>query len=145
MLPVISIQEMLLVAVLSYGLATILRVGRPLRPLREWMSRRSSWISEFLHCPMCLGFWAGLFWWWYWGLPTSWWWPCMVAGAAGSYVITVIVDRVDDRGTPPIPPITRDRPPHQRQPQPPQETQQETQHGTGRRKDSRQGTPDPLV
>lgn len=107
MLPIslpISVADVLVIAILSYGLVTIIRIGRPLQSLRETASRRAAWVSELLHCPLCLGFWVGGLWAWYYDVPGPAWCPCMVIGAAGSYVITVIVDRIDDRGAPPSPP-----------------------------------------
>ena len=29
--------------------------------VRERISRYSEWLCELLHCPMCIGFWVGLF------------------------------------------------------------------------------------
>lgn len=45
----------------AQGLTTVVTTGRILAPLRDALDQRSR-LARWLRCPMCFGFWTGLFW-----------------------------------------------------------------------------------
>jgi hypothetical protein len=45
----------------SYGMTSIIVYSRIMQPTREYLSSKSDWICELLHCCMCVGFWVGVF------------------------------------------------------------------------------------
>jgi hypothetical protein len=50
----------------SYGATNILTASKLFRPLRDYLSTLTSYqgifFSDLVHCPMCIGFWVGVFW-----------------------------------------------------------------------------------
>ena len=43
-------------------MTNIMSMGQIFEPLRESIALRSEKAGKFVRCPMCLGFWVGLFW-----------------------------------------------------------------------------------
>lgn len=74
-----------------FGTVEIIILGEPTRPLR-WFFSQSKTGAKFIHCPLCLGFWVGIFW-GYWFLPEilSLWYIRVLAhacmGAGGAYAL----------------------------------------------------------
>ena len=74
-----------------FGMVEILINGGPTKPIRNLFSK-SKIGEKFIRCPLCLGFWVGIFW-GYWFLPEilSPWYinslshSCM--GAGGAYLL----------------------------------------------------------
>jgi hypothetical protein len=44
-----------------YGATNIVTCSYLFKPLREAVNSRSKWLGKLTTCPMCLGFWVGLF------------------------------------------------------------------------------------
>lgn len=45
-----------------FGTVEIIINGKPTAPIRKLFSYNSKIGKEFIHCPLCLGFWVGVFW-----------------------------------------------------------------------------------
>ena len=45
----------------SWGMTQILVYGSIFQNQREWIMKKSDWLGELIHCPMCTGFWVGVF------------------------------------------------------------------------------------
>ena len=54
-------MELLVFVLVCYGITNIVCFGRILAPLRAGVDRlKVDTLSEFVRCPMCVGFWVGL-------------------------------------------------------------------------------------
>ena len=52
----------LLVFILTVvGITDIITSGRIFESFREWVKRKNYWLGYLVGCPMCLGFWCGVF------------------------------------------------------------------------------------
>ena len=54
-------MNILLWILVSFGMATIVSVSKIFEPVRNWVTRISSYVGGFLACTMCMGFWTGVF------------------------------------------------------------------------------------
>ena len=45
----------------AYGITSIVVYSHIVKAPREYLSAKSDWMCELLHCPMCTGFWVGVF------------------------------------------------------------------------------------
>ena len=57
-----TLESLLLFILCAYGLTQILVYGsifNKIRPPKEWLKG----LGELFHCPMCMGFWVGVFLW----------------------------------------------------------------------------------
>ena len=45
----------------SWGMTQILVYGTIFENQREWIMEKSNWLGTLIHCPMCTGFWVGVF------------------------------------------------------------------------------------
>ena len=54
-------MDLLYFILASWGMTQIIVYGSIFESLREWISERSFWLGTLIHCPMCTGFWAGVF------------------------------------------------------------------------------------
>ena len=54
-------MELLYFILTSYGLTQILVYGSIFEKQREYILERSEWFGKLVHCPMCTGFWVGVF------------------------------------------------------------------------------------
>ena len=52
-------MNILLWILVSFGMATIVSVSKIFEPVRNWVTRISSYVGGFLACTMCMGFWIG--------------------------------------------------------------------------------------
>lgn len=57
-------MSLLWLVLASYGLASTIAQGSIFRSLRLWLDKRAPRAGEFVKCPLCLGFWAGVFFGW---------------------------------------------------------------------------------
>jgi|TARA_R110000744_G_scaffold60850_2_gene125978 hypothetical protein len=53
--------ELLYFILASYGLTQILVYGSIFQKQREYILEKSQWLGKLIHCPMCTGYWAGVF------------------------------------------------------------------------------------
>ena len=56
-------MELLYFVLCSYGITSIIVYSHIVKAPREFISSKSDWLCELLHCPMCIGFWVGVFLW----------------------------------------------------------------------------------
>ena len=54
-------MDLLYFILASWGMTQIIVYGSIFESLREWIAERSFWLGTLIHCPMCTGFWAGVF------------------------------------------------------------------------------------
>ena len=54
-------MELLYFVLCSYGITSIIVYSHIVKAPREFISSKSDWLCELLHCPMCIGFWVGVF------------------------------------------------------------------------------------
>ena len=54
-------MELLYFILASYGLTQILVYGSIFEKQREYILEKSEWFGKLVHCPMCTGFWGGVF------------------------------------------------------------------------------------
>jgi len=54
-------MELLYFVLCAYGMTQILVYGNIFSYLREKVEEKSEWLGELVNCPMCTGFWIGLF------------------------------------------------------------------------------------
>jgi len=45
----------------SWGMTQILVYGTIFEDHRDWIMEKSNWFGTLIHCPMCTGFWVGVF------------------------------------------------------------------------------------
>ena len=54
-------MELIYFILCSYGITSIIVYSHLVKIPREFLSSKSDWLCELLHCPMCVGFWIGIF------------------------------------------------------------------------------------
>tara|TARA_Y100000114_G_C11741324_1_gene319090 strand:+ start:1375 stop:1689 length:315 start_codon:yes stop_codon:yes gene_type:complete len=54
-------MELLYFILASWGMTQILVYGSIFEKHRYWIAERSDWFGTLIHCPMCTGFWVGVF------------------------------------------------------------------------------------
>jgi hypothetical protein len=54
-------MNILLWLLVSFGMATIISISKIFEPVRNLVTKGSSYIGGFLACTMCMGFWTGIF------------------------------------------------------------------------------------
>jgi hypothetical protein len=54
-------MELLYFILSAYGMTQILVYGSIFEEAREKISEYSDWFGTLIHCPMCTGFWVGVF------------------------------------------------------------------------------------
>ena len=54
-------MELLYFILASWGMTQILVYGSIFEPARAWILEKSVWVGALIHCPMCTGFWVGVF------------------------------------------------------------------------------------
>tara|TARA_R100000388_G_scaffold76069_1_gene55272 strand:- start:2331 stop:2645 length:315 start_codon:yes stop_codon:yes gene_type:complete len=54
-------MDLLYFILASWGMTQIIVYGSIFESLREWIAERSFWLGTLIHCPMCTGFWTGVF------------------------------------------------------------------------------------
>lgn len=47
---------------LIYGHTNIITQSEIFEPIRDWADKTSHFLSSLFSCPMCMGFWVGVFW-----------------------------------------------------------------------------------
>ena len=93
-------MDLLYFILASWGMTQILVYGTIFENQRDWIMEKSDWLGTLIHCPMCTGFWVGVFLWlvngtttlfnYDYSLMTALCLGCLSSGA--SYVFSVIVD-----------------------------------------------------
>jgi hypothetical protein len=53
--------ELLYFILASWGMTQILVYGTIFENQRNWIMEKSDWFGALIHCPMCTGFWVGVF------------------------------------------------------------------------------------
>ena len=54
-------MELIYFILCAYGITTIVVYSHVFKFIREPVSKKSDWLCELVHCPMCVGFWVGVF------------------------------------------------------------------------------------
>ena len=54
-------MELLYFTLASWGMTQILVYGTIFENQRDWIMEKSDWFGTLIHCPMCTGFWVGVF------------------------------------------------------------------------------------
>ena len=54
-------MELIYFVLCSYGLTSIIVYSHIVRTPRDYLREKSDWLCELLTCPMCTGFWVGIF------------------------------------------------------------------------------------
>ena len=54
-------MELLYFILCAYGITSIIVYSHIVKAPREYLSSKSDWECELLHCSMCTGFWVGVF------------------------------------------------------------------------------------
>ena len=54
-------MELVYFILCAYGMTSIIVYSHLLKSPREFISSKSDWLCELLHCAMCMGFWVGAF------------------------------------------------------------------------------------
>ena len=54
-------MELIYFILCAYGITTIVVYSHVFKFIREPVSKKSDWLCELVHCPMCMGFWVGVF------------------------------------------------------------------------------------
>ena len=54
-------MELLYFILASWGMTQILVYGTIFENQRDWIMEKSDWLGTLIHCPMCTGFWVGVF------------------------------------------------------------------------------------
>ena len=54
-------MELIYFILCSYGITAIVVYSHIFSVPRKYISSQSDWLCELLHCPMCVGFWVGVF------------------------------------------------------------------------------------
>jgi len=54
-------MELVYFVLCTYGMTSIVVYSHIFKTPREYLSSKSDWLCELLHCPMCTGFWVGVF------------------------------------------------------------------------------------
>ena len=54
-------MELIYFILCAYGITSIVVYSHLVKIPREFLSSKSDWLCELLHCPMCVGFWIGIF------------------------------------------------------------------------------------
>ncbi len=54
-------MELVYFILCAYGITSIIVYSHIVKKQREFLSSKSDWLCELLHCPMCVGFWVGIF------------------------------------------------------------------------------------
>ena len=55
------IAELLFFILASSGVTVVISISSIFEPIRLFIQKRSSFLGELIACPMCTGFWSGLF------------------------------------------------------------------------------------
>ena len=54
-------MELVYFILCAYGITSIIFYSHIVKTPREYISSKSDWLCELLHCAMCTGFWVGVF------------------------------------------------------------------------------------
>ena len=54
-------MELVYFILCEYGITSIIVCSHIVKTPREYISSKSDWLCELLHCAMCTGFWVGVF------------------------------------------------------------------------------------
>jgi len=54
-------MELIYFVLCAYGMTSIVVYSHIFKAPREFLSLKTKWLCELLHCPMCMGFWIGTF------------------------------------------------------------------------------------
>ena len=54
-------MDLLYFILASWGMTQILVYGTIFENQRDWIMEKSNWLGALIHCPMCTGFWVGVF------------------------------------------------------------------------------------
>lgn len=53
---------LLIYIILAYSHTNIITQSEIFKPIRDWADKNSHFLSSLFSCPMCMGFWVGVFW-----------------------------------------------------------------------------------
>ena len=56
-------MELICFVLCAYGLTSIIVYSHIFKPIRKNITKWSNWLCELINCPMCMGFWSGVFMW----------------------------------------------------------------------------------
>ncbi len=54
-------MDLLCFILTGWGMTQILVYGTIFENQRDWVMQKSNWLGTLIHCPMCTGFWVGVF------------------------------------------------------------------------------------
>jgi len=54
-------MDLLYFILASWGMTQILVYSSIFEKARHWINEKSHWFGALIHCPMCTGFWVGVF------------------------------------------------------------------------------------
>ena len=54
-------MELLYFILISHGMTQIIVYGEIFESFRKWIDKNSKWFGKLVTCPMCAGFWVGVF------------------------------------------------------------------------------------
>ncbi len=54
-------MDLIYFILISYGITQIIVYGEIFDPLRQFLKNKSEWFGKLVSCPMCTGFWVGVF------------------------------------------------------------------------------------
>ena len=54
-------MDLLCFILTGWGMTQILVYGTIFENQRDWIMEKSDWLGTLIHCPMCTGFWVGVF------------------------------------------------------------------------------------
>ena len=54
-------MELIYFILCAYGMTSIIVYSHIFKSVRKGISCCSDWLCELFHCPMCIGFWVGMF------------------------------------------------------------------------------------
>ena len=54
-------MDLLYYVLAAWGMTQILVYGSIFESCRNWIMKKSDWLGALVHCPMCTGFWVGVF------------------------------------------------------------------------------------